>query len=111
MLFANNPRGLALTRDELSGFFNSFGAYKGGRGGDEAAYLECYSAGEIKLNRASGKRIYVPAAALSIFGTCQPAVFLNAIGIGKLSNQIENGLAARFLITAPDRQPKRLLKE
>ena len=108
VLFGNNPRGLALTRDELSGFFASFGAYKGGRGGDEAAYLEFYNAGAVKLNRASGKRIYVHAAALSIFGTCQPAVFVNAIGAdGKNSNQVENGLAARFLIASPVSKPKR----
>jgi hypothetical protein len=95
MLFDNNPRGLALTRDELSGFFASFGAYKGGRGGDEATYLEFYNAGAVKLNRASGKRIFVNAAALSIFGTCQPAVFTHAIGAsGPGANQVENGLAA-----------------
>src|SRR4029078_6997540 len=88
LLFANNPRGLAFTRDELSGFFSSFGAYKGGRGGDESAYLEFYNAGSVKLDRASRKRMYVHAAAMSIFGTCQPAVFINAIGAnGKSVNQ------------------------
>jgi hypothetical protein len=107
VLFANNPRGLALTRDELSGFFGSFGAYKGGRGSDESAYLEFYNAGSVKLNRASGKRIYVHAAALSIFGTCQPSVFLQAIGVtGKGTNQVDNGLAARFLIASPVIKPK-----
>jgi hypothetical protein len=111
VLFGNNPRGLALTRDELSGFFASFGAYKGGRGGDEAAYLEFYNAGAVKLNRASGKRIYVHAAALSIFGTCQPAVFAHAIGAdGRNANQVDNGLAARFLIAAPESRPKRWLE-
>jgi len=108
LLFANNPRGLALTRDELSAFFGSFGAYKGGRGADEATYLEFYNAAPVKVNRASGKRIYVPSAALTIFGTCQPAVFLRAIGVhGHGSNQVENGLAARFIIAAPEPRPKR----
>lgn len=108
VLFAANPRGLALTRDELSGFFASFGAYKGGRGGDEATYLEFYNAGAVKLNRASGKRIYVHAAALSIFGTCQPSVFATAIGAsGKNANQVENGLAGRFILAAPENKPKR----
>jgi hypothetical protein len=107
VLFANNPRGLALARDELSGFFDSFGAYKGGRGGDEAAYLEFYNAGGVKLNRASGKRIWVAGAALTIVGTCQPPVFAAAIGAGGLHrNQVENGLAARFLIAAPESRPK-----
>jgi hypothetical protein len=108
LLFARNPRGLALTRDELSGFFASFGAYKGGRGGDEAAYLEFYNAGSVKLNRASGKRIFVNVAALSIFGTCQPTVFVDAIGAkGRNANQVENGLAARFLIACPPSSVKR----
>ena len=107
LMFANNPRGLALTRDELSGFFTSFGAYKGGRGGDEAAYLEFYNAGSVKLNRASGKRIFVHAAALSIFGTCQPAVFMNLISGGGKGNQVDNGMAARFVIAAPEMKAKR----
>lgn len=112
VLLGNNPRGLALTRDELSGFFGSFGAYKGGRGADESAYLEFFNAGTVKLNRAGGKRIFVPKAALSIFGTCQPVVFNHAIGAqgagggGKATNQVDNGLAARFLIAAPEFRAK-----
>jgi hypothetical protein len=108
ILFQNNPRGLAFTRDELSGFFGSFGAYKGGRGADEAAYLEFYNAGISKINRASGKRLFAGSAALSIFGTCQPTVFLKVIGAhGKGSNQVENGLASRFILAAPARMRKR----
>lgn len=107
ILFQNNPRGLAFTRDELSGFFGSFGAYKGGRGGDEAAYLEFYNAGVLKVNRAGGKRLFAGNAALSIFGTCQPAVFLRAIGVrGHGPNQIENGLASRFILAAPELRAK-----
>jgi hypothetical protein len=104
ILFKNNPRGLALTRDELSGFFTSFNAYKGGRGGDEAAYLEYFNAGVSKINRASGKRVFSKQAALSIFGTCQPAVFLRVIGAGGNGpNQVENGLASRFILADPAR--------
>jgi hypothetical protein len=107
MLFNRNPRGLAFTRDELSTFFASFGAYKGGRGGDEGTYLQFFNAGKIKVDRASGKQLFARTAPLSIFGTCQPTVFANAIGaLGKNANQIENGLAARFLIAAPDSTPK-----
>jgi hypothetical protein len=107
MLFAANPRGLALTRDELSGFLASFGAYKGGRGNDESTYLEYFNAGAVKLNRASGKRIAVAHAALSIFGTCQPVVFSKLIGAtGKGPDQVENGLAARFILCAPEPKVK-----
>jgi hypothetical protein len=71
-------------------------------------YLEAYSAGPVKVDRASGKRIYARSAVLSIFGTCQPAVFANLIGMtGHGSNQIENGMASRFLIAAPEPKPKR----
>jgi hypothetical protein len=102
VLFAANPRGLALTRDELSGFLASFGVYKGGRGNDESTYLEYFNAGTVKLNRASGKRVNVATAALSIFGTCQPVVFAKLIGAtGKGTDQVENGLAARFVLCAP----------
>jgi hypothetical protein len=108
ILSERNPRGLAFTTDELAGFFTSFGAYKGGRGGDEAQYLQMYSAGPIKLDRANGKHICVPQAALSIFGTCQPAVFRKLLRAdGRGHNQIENGMASRFLIAAPAQKPKR----
>jgi hypothetical protein len=44
---------------------------------------------------------------LSIFGTCQPAVFVHAVGAsGSKSNQVDNGLAARFLIASPEGKPK-----
>jgi hypothetical protein len=102
-----NPRGVALLRDELSGFLASFGQYKQGRGGDEAAWLELYTCGTLKVNRV-GKRIFVRNASASICGTCQPAVFHRAVRGGRDGdgNQIENGLVARFGVAQPIMPPK-----
>jgi hypothetical protein len=99
-LLANNPRGLAMTHVELSGFFARL------RSHDETTYLDFYNAGTVKRNRSNGKRIYVPAAALSIFGTCQPAVFSKAIGADASHRNLgENRLAARFILVSPESKP------
>ena len=44
VLLQRSPRGLLLARDELSGWVNSFDAYKSGRGGDVAHWLQLHRA-------------------------------------------------------------------
>ena len=39
-----SPRGLLLARDELSGWINGFGQYKGGKGGDASHWLTMHGA-------------------------------------------------------------------
>jgi hypothetical protein len=100
-LLADNLRGLALTQDDLSGFFSKDDPGGGGRG-KCAEYLEFYNAETIKRHRPNGKPLFVQNAALSIFGTCQAAAFRKAIGVeGHSRNPVENLLAARFIVTSP----------
>lgn len=49
--------GLLIRKDELSGLFGSYGAYKGGKGSDREGILSGWNGQGIKVNRASGSRL------------------------------------------------------
>jgi Protein of unknown function (DUF3987)/RepB DNA-primase N-terminal domain len=99
VLLEENPRGLLLARDELSGWLGSFDAYKSAKGCDAATWLQFHRAGDLIVDRKSGsnKLIFVPNAAVSICGTIQPSTFQKAIG----AEHFNNGLAARLLLAKP----------
>ncbi|QQE12724.1 DUF3987 domain-containing protein [Planctomycetota bacterium] len=99
----DNPRGILVTRDELAGFFESMNAYKQGSG-DVAAYLEMFQGNPLQVDRKSGNTpvIYVPRASICITGGIQPDAMRRALG----RKNIENGLAARFLMANPPRKAK-----
>jgi len=103
-LLKNQPRGLLLVRDELSGWLGSFDAYRGGRGGDAAHWLSMHRAGPMSVDRKTGDRktIFVPRAAVSVVGGIQPTVLTQALG----EAHFENGLASRLLLAAPPRKRK-----
>ncbi|MFA6045872.1 MAG: YfjI family protein, partial [Phycisphaerales bacterium] len=100
-----NPRGLLVLRDELAGWLKSFDAYKSGKGGDAAHWLEMHGARELTVDRKGGdpKTIFVPRAAVSVTGTIQPRVLQESLG----REQFESGLAARLLLAMPPRRPKK----
>jgi hypothetical protein len=104
-LLRDAPRGLLLVRDELSGWFGSYDAYRGGRGGDVARWLELHRGGSITIDRRKSDEpiIYVPRASVSITGTIQPKVLASVLGVEHWAN----GLVARLLFAAPPRQPRR----
>jgi len=119
VLLQDQPRGLLAARDELSGWLNSFDAYKSARGADVAHWLSMHRAGNMLVDRKSGRRmIRVPRAAVSICGGVQPLTLTAALG-GRYdpsedeamekppSEHFANGLAARLLLTMPPRVPKR----
>lgn len=101
-ILEQNPGGLLLARDELSGWFD-FDRYSGGRGGGEVArWLSIHNAGPLTVDRKLSGSIYVPAAAVSITGGIQPAVLARAVG----SRHIDNGLLQRFVLASPPRRIK-----
>lgn len=105
MLLAENPRGLLLARDELSGWLGNLDRYANTKGGDEAAYLSMYGGRAMHIDRKGGKPkyLFVPQAYLSITGTIQPGVMKRCMGPARQ----ESGLKARFLLAWP---PKRKMK-
>ncbi|MHB1035126.1 MAG: YfjI family protein [Pirellulales bacterium] len=100
-----NPRGVLLARDELAAWLGSFDRYSGKGGADEAAWLSMYSAESITVDRKTGnpRTIYVPAAAVSVYGTIQPGILTRCMGAAHR----ESGLLARLLLACPPKRPKR----
>lgn len=103
VLLRDNPRGLTLDRDELSGWVGSFDAYKNGSA-DSSFWLSLYRAQPVAVDRkTSPDPILVPRPHLSIVGTVQPGVLRRLLG----KRNRENGLAARLLLAMPPRRPRR----
>jgi hypothetical protein len=105
-ILSDNPRGVLLERDELSGWFGGFDRYKSGGSSRVSAevghWLSMHSAGPLRMDRKSTGRVYVPRASLSIAGGIQPDTLTQAIG----REHVANGLLARFLLAAPPRRMK-----
>jgi hypothetical protein len=101
----DNPRGLLLARDELSGWIGGFDAYKNARGADVAHYLSMHRAGPLKVDRKDRYRptIAVQRAALSVVGTVQPRVLRRVVR----GEHRENGLLARLFVAMPPELPVR----
>jgi 5S rRNA maturation endonuclease (ribonuclease M5) len=120
VLLEQRPRGLLVARDELSGWVNSFDAYKSCRGADVAHWLSMHRAGPLTVDRKSGRRtIHVPRASVCISGGVQPKALVAALvgryqagGVDEAMDKpdkehFDNGLAARLLFAMPPRRPKR----
>lgn len=98
-----NPRGLLMARDELSGWFN-FDRYAGGKGGGDAAkWLEVFGGRSLVVDRKTSGTEYVPRASVSIAGCIPPETLRRALG----KEHRDSGLAARILFAHPPRMPKR----
>jgi hypothetical protein len=105
VILQDAPRGVLLGRDELGGWLGGMDAYRPkGKGGDVPHFLEMHRAGPLLVDRKCGQEnlIHVPHAAVSITGTIQPETLRRALG----REHFEDGLAARFLLTMPPRQPR-----
>ena len=97
VLLQQNPRGLLMARDELAGWFGGFDAYKSGKGGDAAKWLEMFGGRTLIVDRKGSASIHVENAAVSIAGGIQPESLRRALGV----QNIENGLASRLLLAYP----------
>ena len=99
-LLHDNPRGILMGRDEVSGWLLGFNAYKGGRGGDEAAWMELSRGGTLLVDRKSGDRktLHCDHACVSVCGTIQPKLLVRCLR----TEQFASGLAARLLMAMPD---------
>ena len=104
-ILSENPRGVLVARDELSGWVESFDCYREGRGGDTAFWLSAHRAGPVTVDRKSGDKrtLHVPHAAVCVCGTIQPDVLCRVLG----KTHVEDGLLPRFLLAHPPRTPRR----
>ncbi len=101
----DNPRGVLLSRDELSGWFNSMDRYSSGKGGDVSFWLSAFDSDAVRVDRKTGDRktLFVRAASVAVTGGIQPGILYRSLR----GENLENGLAARFLFANPPTKPKR----
>ncbi len=105
---AENPRGLLVSVDELSGWFGSFDAYSSKNGKDAPIWLQVFGARRLTSDRKTGKKmITVPLAFCGVVGGIQPAILRKAANGSGDNENLENGLLSRLLFCSPPIRPKR----
>jgi putative DNA primase/helicase len=97
---AENPRGVVVIRDELSGWARAMDQYKqGGRGADRQFWLSAWSNSYVSVDRKSQPHpLIVSRPFVALFGAIQPNV-LPELGDGR-----EDGLLDRFAFAYPEAQ-------
>lgn len=95
---AENPRGLILLPDELTGWVASLNAYRQGKGADKQFYMKCNSGVFVKVTRRGSKEpIVVPRPCLSIVGGLTPGT-MTSIKDGRA----DDGWLDRILFSYPE---------
>lgn len=100
-----NLRGVAIYRDEISGWFKSFNQYN--KGAEQEMWLQIWSGKPIDVTRKTSAPIYIRRPFISVVGTIQPSVIEE---ITK-DNRASNGFFDRLLFTWPDGLEKPLWQD
>ena len=108
-ILKENPRGVLMGRDELSGWLAGFDKYsskKSGASSDVPKWLEIYNCEPITIDRKTGedrdRLIDVKRPSVSITGGIQPGILARCLP----DEFKENGLQSRLLMTYPPRGKK-----
>ncbi len=101
-LLNENPNGLLLIRDELSGFLRNLG--KQGREGERSFYLEAWNGDQsFTYDRIGRGTIDIDSCTISLLGSIQPGPFLAYLRSNRASGALDDGLLQRFqLLVWPD---------
>jgi hypothetical protein len=104
-ILLENPRGILVHRDELSGWLRNLD--KQGREGDRAFYLESWNGtGSFDVDRIGRGSLHVPALCLSILGSIQPGPLSTYVYQATQGEKGDDGLLQRFqLLVWPDPSP------
>lgn len=100
-LLRDNPNGLILVRDELSGWLADMQSES--KQADRAFYLECFNGnGSYTVDRIERGTIHIPNACVSIIGGIQPSKLAPLVR-GAVSGTSDDGLLQRFQLAVwPD---------
>ena len=91
--------GVALVRDELSGWVKSHDAYR--KGGDREAFLSLWAGQPVKVDRRGAEPLFVPRPVLCVTGGIQPDRLPDLRGAGAALD----GFLDRFLFSWPETRP------
>lgn len=94
-ILSNNPRGIGLSRDELTGWLYDQNKYR--HGSDLETFLEAWSGVPIIINRKGRPAIDIRNPFISLIGTTQPELLTKFFQGGKNVN----GFADRFMFAMP----------
>ena len=104
-LLNENPQGILVVRDELSGWLKSM--QKSGREGDREFYLEAWNGyGSYSVDRIGRGTLHVPALCVAIFGGLQPGK-IEAYLTQAMKGSGDDGLLQRFQILVYPETPKK----
>ncbi len=91
----DNPQGVLVLRDELTGWLGAMDAYKGGSkggGSDRANWLELYNGGQRSIDRVMRGSVFIPNWSACLVGGIQPDMMRRvAASMGN------DGLLQRFI--------------
>jgi hypothetical protein len=104
-ILLENPRGILVHRDELSGWLRNLD--KQGREGDRSFYLESWNGtGSFDVDRIGRGSLHVPALCLSILGSIQPGPLSIYVYQATQGEKGDDGLLQRFQVLVwPDPPP------
>lgn len=101
-----NPRGVALTKDELIAFVKCLNQYRsGGKGADREFWLSAWTGASVKVNRAKDHEagpLYVAHPFASITGMLCPDSLAELRGENRSGDAHADGFLDRFLLSFPD---------
>jgi hypothetical protein len=102
-ILEDNPRGLLVDKDELTGWVRAMDQYKSGKGADRQHWLSIWSGKQVVVDRKSraGEPVILTRPWVSLFGGIQPAM------LKELEGAQGDGLLDRFLFAFP--APRRTL--
>jgi hypothetical protein len=104
-ILIENPQGILLYRDELSGWLRSF--KKNGRENDRQFFLESWSGKkDFDVDRIGRGSLHVPSLFLSIFGSIQPGPLSQYVRSTIKGGAGDDGFLQRFsMMVWPDVKP------
>lgn len=102
-LLRENPRGMLVLRDELSGWLRALD--KAGREGDREFFLEAWNGtGSFTTDRIGRGTVHIPALTVSVFGGIQPGKLRPLVEAAVDGGAGDDGLLQRLqLLVWPDR--------
>jgi hypothetical protein len=101
-ILSDNPNGIMVVRDELTGLFKSLD--RDGHESDRAFILECWNGnGSFTWDRIGRGTVEIPAACMSIIGNIQPGPFSYYLSRIFRGGADDDGLLQRFQLAVwPD---------
>jgi len=104
-ILLENPRGILVHRDELSGWLRNLD--KQGREGDRSFYLEAWNGtGSFDVDRIGRGSLHIPALCISILGSIQPGPLSSYVYQATQGEKGDDSLLQRFqLLVWPDPHP------